>query len=84
MGGGGSTGKDVLLVGESGVTQVYVHVHQAGAHHKTVCVDYLVGLLPDVLLQLDHFSVFDIQVLNGDGTAYRVHHTSVLNKKFHS
>lgn len=82
--GGGSTGKNVFFVGEAGVTQMYVHVHQTGAHHKTVRIDYLVSLLTNILFQLDHFSVFDIQVLDGYGAAYRVHDSSVFDQKFHN
>ena len=82
-GSGGGSGKNILFVGQPRVPEMDMHIHQAGTHHHSGGVNDLIGLRPDVPLQLEHPAVFHIQVQNGDGAAHRVHHPAVLNQKTH-
>ena len=82
-GGGGCSGKDVLFIGQARVPEMDVQVHQPGTDHQPGGVDHPVSLRLNVLLQLEHLSILDVQVQNGDCPIHRVHHPAVLNQKFH-
>ena len=82
-GGGGRSGEDVLLIGQARVPEMDVQVHQSGTNHQSGGVDHLVSLRLNILLQLEHLPILDIQVQNGDSTIHRVHDPAVLNQKFH-
>ena len=73
-------GADVLFIGVPRVPQVYVHVHQARAHHQPRGVDDPVRLRLQTPLQQGHPAVFRQQVGQRHGLAHRVQDPSVLNQ----
>ena len=83
FGGGGGAGEDVLLVGEAGVPQVDVHVHQSRADHQPGGIDDLVGLDIQAPFQQRYLAVFHQQILDQDRVGDRVDHPSVFDEKFH-
>ena len=78
-GGGGAAGDDILLVGEAGVPQVYVHIHQARADHQPRGVHHLVRLPLQAPLQQGDPSVLDQNILQQDGVRHRMDHPSMFD-----
>ena len=82
-GGRGSSGENVLLIGEARVPQVDVHVHQTGADHQSTGGDDQIGLCIQPPVQQGDLAVLDKQVLQQDRSRDRVDHPTVLNQYFH-
>ncbi len=82
-GGSGGTGDNVFLVGETGVAQMDVHIHQTGGDAQAAGVDDPVDLHIQTALEHGNLAVLDIQVLHQHNAGDRVDDSSVFDQNLH-
>ena len=78
-GGRVGAGDDILLIGEAGVPEVDMHIHQARGDGQTGGVDDLVSLCLQAALNQDDLSVLNQDILKYDGGGHRVDHPPVFD-----
>lgn len=70
------------IIGEAGVPEMDMHIHQARGDGQTGGVDDLVSLCLQAALNQDDLSVLNQDILKYDGGGHRVDHPPFLIKSF--